>query len=163
MSNETFNTGHGNVPKLTEENYPIWKQIIHRVLIAKKAYTIVTRVELLPLGDSVALPAVQEDWHDQANKAMALLHLGCCDEHCSLIDDINNLVEMWEDLKDHLDKASTKLGHTQVLRKFTASRPSPDETVTQYFTKLFAFHNMRIGTTKNITNDPTKTHIFTTL
>jgi len=26
MSNETFKTNHGNVPKLTEENYPVWKQ-----------------------------------------------------------------------------------------------------------------------------------------
>jgi len=36
MSNETFKTDHGNVPKLTEENYPVWKQNIRRVLIAKK-------------------------------------------------------------------------------------------------------------------------------
>jgi hypothetical protein len=28
-SNEVFKTGHSNVPKLTEENYPVWKQKIH--------------------------------------------------------------------------------------------------------------------------------------
>jgi hypothetical protein len=48
-------------------------------------------------------------------------------------------VEMWEALRDRLDNASMKLGHTQVLRKFTTSRPLPDEMVTQYFTKLIAF------------------------
>jgi hypothetical protein len=70
---------------------------------------------------------------------------------------------MWEALRDRLDNASTKLGRTQVLRKFTASRPSPDETVTQYFTKLIAFRKKLIGTTENITDDAMKTHIFTTL
>jgi hypothetical protein len=70
---------------------------------------------------------------------------------------------MWEALRDRLDNASTKLGCTQVLRKFTASRPSPDETVTLYFTTLIAFHKKLIGTTENITDDAMKTHIFTTL
>jgi hypothetical protein len=40
MSNETFKTDHGNVPKLTEENNPVWKQQIRRVIISKKAYNI---------------------------------------------------------------------------------------------------------------------------
>jgi len=163
MSNETFKTDHGNVPKLTEENYPVWKQKIRRVLIAKKAYDIVTGVELLPVGNGVALRPLQEIWHDRANKAIALIHLGCCDELLPLIDDIDDPVEMWEALRDRLDNASTKLGRTQVLRKFTASRPSPDETVTQYFTKLIAFRKKLIGTTENITDDAMKTHIFTTL
>jgi hypothetical protein len=56
-----------------------------------------------------------------------------------------------------------KLGRTEVLQKFTAFRPSPDETVTQYFTKLFAFGKKLFGTTENITDDTMKTHIFTTL
>jgi hypothetical protein len=70
---------------------------------------------------------------------------------------------MWEALRDRLDNASTKLCRTQVLRKFTASRPSPDQTVTQYFTTLIAFCKKLIGTTENITDDARKTHIFTTL
>ena len=70
---------------------------------------------------------------------------------------------MWEALRDRLDNASMKLGRTQVRRKFTASRPSPDETGTQYFTKLIAFRKKLIGTTDNITNDAMKTNICTTL
>jgi hypothetical protein len=163
MSNQTFKTDHGNVPKLTEENYPVWKQKIRRVIITKKAYNIVTGVELLPVGNGVALRLLQESWHDRANTALAHIHLGCCDELLPLIDDINDPVEMWEALRDRLDNASTKLGCTQVLRKFTATRPSPDEMVTQYFTKLNAFRKKLIGTTENITDDAMKTHIFTTL
>jgi len=95
MSNETFKTDHGNVPKLTEEKYPVWKQKIHRVLIAKKAYSIVTGVELLPVGKGVALRLLQESWHDRADKALAQIHLGCCDELLPLIDDIDDPMEMW--------------------------------------------------------------------
>jgi len=105
MSNETFKSGHGYVPKLTEENYPIWKQKIRRVLIAKKAYNIVTAVEPLPPSNHIALHALQEDWHEIANKVIALIHLGCCDELLPLIDDFDDRVEMWEALRDRLDNA----------------------------------------------------------
>jgi len=94
MSNETFKTNYGNVPKLTEENYPVWKQNIRRVIIAKEAYDIVTGVELRPVGNGVTLRPLQESSHDQANKALAQLHLGCCDELLPLIDDIDDPVEM---------------------------------------------------------------------
>ena len=47
MSNETFKSGHGYVPKLTEENYPIRKEKICRVLNSKKDYNIVSSVEPL--------------------------------------------------------------------------------------------------------------------
>jgi hypothetical protein len=151
------------VPKLTEENYPVWKQNIQRVLIAKKAYDVIPGVELLPVGNGVALRPQQESRHDQAYKALAQIHLGCCDELLPLIDDIDDPVEMWEALTNRLDNASTKLGRTQVLQKFTASRLSQDETVTQYFTKLIAFHQKLVNTTENITDDAIKTHLFTTL
>jgi hypothetical protein len=163
MSNETLKSGHGDVPKQTAENYSVRKQKIRRVLIAKKAYNIVTGVEPLPPGNSVPQCALQDDWHDRANKGIALIHVRCCDELFPLIDDVDDHVEMWEALWDRLDNASMKLGHTQVLRKFTASCPSPDKTVTHYFTKLISFRKKLISTTKNITDDAMKTHIFTTL
>jgi hypothetical protein len=56
-------TNHGNIPKLTEENYPVWKQMIRQVLIAKKAYNMVTGVEHLPGGNGVALRLQQECWY----------------------------------------------------------------------------------------------------
>jgi hypothetical protein len=46
---------------------------------------------------------------------------------------------------------------------FTASRPSSDETVTQYFIRLIAFRKKLVGTTEQISYNTTKTHIFTTL
>jgi hypothetical protein len=98
-------TDHGNVSKLTKENYPVWNQNVHRALIGCKVYNIVTSVELLPVGNGVALRLLQERWHDRANKALAQIHLGWCDELLPLIDDINNPMEMWEALWDRLDNA----------------------------------------------------------
>ena len=133
------------------------------MLIAKTAENIVTGVEPLHPGHSVALHALQVDCHDRASKAIALSYLGCCDELLPLIDNIDAHVEMCEALRDQLDNASTNLGGTQELPHLTASRPSPDETVTQYFTKPIAIRKKLIGTTENITVDTKKTHIFTTL
>ena len=112
ISNETFKTDDGNVPNLPEENYPVGMQKIRRVLIPKKAYTIVTGVEHLPLRNGVALRPIQGSCHDWANTALAQIHLGCCDELLPLIDDIDDPTEMWEALRDRLDNASTKLGRT---------------------------------------------------
>jgi hypothetical protein len=70
MSNQTFTTDHGNVPKLTKENYPVWKHKIRRDLIAKKAYNIVTGVKLLPVTNSIALRLLQESWQDRTNKRL---------------------------------------------------------------------------------------------
>jgi hypothetical protein len=100
MSKETFKTNHGNVPKLTKENYPVWKQKIRQVLIGKTAYNIVTSVVLLPVGNGVALCPLQERWHHRANKALAQIHLRCSYIHLPLMDDMDDSVEMWDALRD---------------------------------------------------------------
>jgi len=163
MEQETFKTDHGIVPKLTEKSYPVWKEKICQVLIAKKAYNIATSVQLLPVGNGVALHPLQPSWYDQANNTPAQMDLRCCGKHLPLIDDIHDPVEMWQLLRNRLDSASTKLGRTQVLRKFTASRPSPDQMVIQEFCKLITMREKLIGSTENITDDDMKTHIFTHL
>jgi len=156
-------TNHGNVPKWTEENYPIWKQKIRRVLIPKKAYNIITGVQLLCVGNGVALHLRQDSRHDRANHAQPKIHLGCCKELSPHIDDIDDSVDMWEAHRYRPDNASTKLSRNKILRKFTASQLLPDKTITQYITKLIAFCEKLTGTTKNITDHAAKTHIFTTL
>jgi hypothetical protein len=94
---------------------------------------------------------------------IAQIDLGCSDALFPLLDDIDDHVEMWDALKARLDNDSMHLGSTRVLRKIGASRPSPDETVTQYFHKLIPFHKKLIGTAKHTTDDGMKIHTFTTL
>jgi hypothetical protein len=100
MSNETFKTDHGNVPKLTEGNYHVLKQKIYRVLITREAYNMVTGVELLPVGNGITLRPLHESWHDRANHALAQIHLGCCNKLLPLIDDIDDPMEMRKALSD---------------------------------------------------------------
>jgi hypothetical protein len=69
---------------------------------------------------------------------------------------------MWEALTDRLDNVSKTLCRTQVLQKFTASQPSPDEMVTLYLTKSISFHTKLIGTPEYITDEAIKIQIFTT-
>jgi hypothetical protein len=94
-------TGHGNMPKLTKENYLVWKQKIRRVLITKTAYNSVTGDELLPGGNCVALRLLYDSWHIQGKKALVQINLGFCDELFPLTDHvIENPVEMWTALRD---------------------------------------------------------------
>ena len=72
-------------------------------------------------------------------------------------------VEMCEAVRDLYDNASTKFGCTNILKMFTASRPSPDETLTQHFAEPNPFWKKLIGTTDNITEDAMETNIFTPL
>lgn len=149
--------------KLTNKDYAVWIQIIRQVRIGEKAYNIVTCVKPLPPGNCVALHTLQDYCHDRANKKVALIHLTCFDELLPLIDNIDHPVKMWEELSVQFDNATTTLGHSKALRKFTAARPLNDETLTKYYFTLIACRCMLIGTTENLTDDAMKKHIFRTL
>jgi hypothetical protein len=43
MPTETFETDYGNVPKLSEYNYSMWREKVRRVIMGADAYEIVTR------------------------------------------------------------------------------------------------------------------------
>jgi hypothetical protein len=62
-------------------------------------------------------------------------------------------VELWEALSNRLNHSSTKFGRTKVLRKFTISRPSPDDTVIQYFTEPMASRKKLICINTKIAED----------
>jgi hypothetical protein len=151
-----FKTDQGFIAKLTHNNYPIWKQKMRRILITKKAYNIVTGIVLLPLGHGVALHPLQQNWHEKANEAMALIYTGCSDDLLPIIDDVDDPVEMWESLQNRFDNAATLVGRTRILRNFAASWPLTDEMITQYFTRLIAFRKKLIGTTEQISAETMK-------
>jgi hypothetical protein len=96
MLDKTFNYGHGYVPKLTEGNYPIWKQKIREVVIVMKSYNPITGVEPLSLCNGVTLHAPNEEWQDRPNTVIALIDRGCCEELLPLIEDIDDPVAMRE-------------------------------------------------------------------
>jgi len=116
MSNDTFKAIHGNISKLTEVNYPVWKQLIRQVHIVKKVNNIKAGLKLLPpLGSGVTLDALKENWYDQANIAIMLVHRVCWEEPLPLSEDNNNPVDMSERPRVRYNNAATLLGHTEDL------------------------------------------------
>jgi len=137
--------------------------MICRVLIAKEAYNIITGVKLRPPGNGITLRTLSEDCHDRANKAIALIPLGCCDELLPLIDNINDPVEMWEAFSDGAQQCCNK----------TRSYPSPAKvhrvsTIARRnrHTVLYQTNRLPQGADwhhQNLTDDVMKRLIFTTL
>jgi len=52
MPTGTFKTDYGNIPKLTENNYPMWREKVQRVIMGADVYEIVTREEPEPEGNT---------------------------------------------------------------------------------------------------------------
>jgi hypothetical protein len=127
MPTETFKTNYGNVPKLTELNYPISRDKVRRVLMGVDAYAIVTREEPEPEGTSAAIRTEQLNWRTRRNDAQVIIYMGCSDEILSHIKNIVDPAEMWGTLNDRFDRTILKLGHTQILRNFQACRPAKDK------------------------------------
>ena len=52
MTSETIKSAYGNIPKLTENNYPMWKEKVRRVIMGANTYEIMTREEPEPEGNT---------------------------------------------------------------------------------------------------------------
>jgi len=68
---EIFKTDYRFIPKLKHNNYPTWRKKVRHVLVAMKAYDIVTGDELLSEGNRSTAPTLQKQWHRRANDAIA--------------------------------------------------------------------------------------------
>ena len=145
---EMFKSNHRFIPKLTHDNYPTWRKRVRRVLVAMRAYNIVTGEELLPEGNRSAARTLQMEWHQKANDAIALIHLGCTDNlPFPWIDDINDPVEMWQTLQGWLDSTTNQVGRTQIVRKFhdptITTKTIPFNTTTAFQSKAITSHRER--------------------
>jgi hypothetical protein len=52
MTIKTFKSAYSNIPKLTENNNPMWKEKVWRVIMGADAYEIMTREEPEPEGNT---------------------------------------------------------------------------------------------------------------
>jgi len=127
MSNKTFRTGYHHVPKQTEKHYLVWKRMIHWVLIVYKDLSFITGDRHLPPRNSVAINALEQARHDQPNKGIELIYIGCWVELFPFSNDIEHPVLLREVLRDQLDNGATNLVCTQVLGMFTTSWISPEK------------------------------------
>jgi len=151
-----FKTNHGFIPKLTRDNYPTWREKVRHLLVRMSAYNIVTGDELFPEGNGSAARTLLKEWHQRTNDAIALIYLGCTDDLLPWIDDIDDPVEMWQTLQGRLDNTTNQVGRTQIVCKFHALRPSQDEKITQYFTRLIDLRKKLIGSPETISDETMK-------
>jgi hypothetical protein len=52
MPTETVKSIYGNIPKLTKNDYPMWKEKVWWVIMGADAYEIMTRQEPEPEGNT---------------------------------------------------------------------------------------------------------------
>jgi hypothetical protein len=161
MTTETFKSAYGNIPKLTENNYPMWKEKVRRVIMGADAYEIMTREEPEPEGNTREGRTELRNWRKRRNNAQSIIYMGCSDQILPHIKHTIDPAEMWDILHDRFDNTLSKLGRTQILRKFHACHPAKDEKMTTYFTRLIDYRNQLSGSAEEISEDSFVTHLFT--
>jgi hypothetical protein len=69
MPTETFKTDYGSVPKLAENNYPMWREKVRRAIMGTDAYEIVTREGPKLEGNNWDSCIEQRNWRKRRNDA----------------------------------------------------------------------------------------------
>jgi len=161
MPTEIFNSVYGNFPKLTEGNYPTWKEKARRVIMGADAYEIMTREEPEAERDTQEGRTKLRNWRKQRHNAQSVIYLGCSNAIPPHIKHTINPAEMWDILHDRFDTMLSKLGRPQILRKFHACRPAKDLKMCTYFTRLIDYCNQLSGSAEQISEDSFVTHLFT--
>jgi hypothetical protein len=161
MPIETIKTDHGNIPKLTDNNYPIWKEELRRVLMGAHAYYIVNREERAPEGKTTNSRTRKHNWRIQRHDAPAIIYMEYSDEILPHIRNTTDPAEMHVIQNDRFNNALLKLGRTQILHKFHACCPAQDEKMNIYFSRLIDYRNQLSGSADEISEDTLVTHLFT--
>jgi len=161
MTTETFKSAYGNIPKLTENNYPMWNEKVRRVIMGADAYEITTRVEPEPEGNTRERRTELRSRQKRRNNAQFIIYMGCSDQILPHIKHTIDPAEMWDILHDRFDNTLSKLGRTQMLRKFHACHPAKDEKMTTSFTRLIDYRNQLSGSAEEISEDSVVPHLFT--
>ncbi|KAF8243940.1 hypothetical protein K440DRAFT_636657 [Wilcoxina mikolae CBS 423.85] len=116
MPTKTFKTDYGNVPKLTENNNPMWREKVRRVFVGADAYEIITREEPQQEGNTREGHAELCNCRERQNDAHSIIYMGCSDEILPHIKNTTNPAEMWNILQDRIDSTLSKLGQTEILQ-----------------------------------------------
>jgi len=75
MPTETFKSIYGNIPKLTENNYPMRKEKVLRVIMGADAYEIMTREEPEPEGNTREGRTELRNWGILRNNPQSIIHM----------------------------------------------------------------------------------------
>jgi hypothetical protein len=156
-------TKFGEVVKLGNDHYHVWKDSIEVVLLAMGSHSIVTGEEERSIGNNAAARIAQADYDKRSAKALALISLSCTPTIQPHVRGIRSPQEMWNIVERCLNQTSHKVGRQAILRKFHSERPARQEPLSNYFARLVEYKNKLEGSSEAITDNQFITHVFTTL
>jgi len=122
-SKPAFNmTMYGNIPKLTHDDYKEWNDDIILILVAMRAYAIVTGEDPKPQPLDFNHDDNKDDWKAKEYEAASIIRLSCSPEVQRIVKGISNSHQMWNTLETSLDTAGSDIGRPAILREFRACR-----------------------------------------
>jgi len=161
MPTETIKSIYSNIPKLTENNYPMWKEKVRRVIMGADAYKIMTREGPEPQRNNRDDHAKWRNWHKQRNNAQSIIYRGCSNVILPQIKHTIDPAKMWDILDDRCDTTLSQLVQTQILRKFHVCHPAKHQMMTTYLTRQIDYRNQLSGSAEEISEDSIVTHPVT--
>ena len=144
----------GDIPFLTDTNYNIWKNAIIIHLQAIRAYDHVIGLATPPsssldisaagepctIGSSQEVQQARDSFHQQEAKAKGVI-LGSTSPAFRLyLTGLGTLKEMWDILRDRLDKAASINGRLALRRQFLSLTPVPGRPLGEFISHL---HDIR--------------------
>jgi hypothetical protein len=154
----------GTIKKLTESNYPKWKNDLTAILNAMDAFEIVTgEEEQPPAGNSVAARAAHANYRKRQANAVTAIRFSCSDAVAVFIEDLRSPAEMWKTLQDHLDSTASYMGRLNIVNKFHDARPVAGESMKAYIVRLQSYCTQIAASPEAITDQALRNHIFRTV
>jgi hypothetical protein len=86
--------------------------------------------------------------------------MGCSAQIHPHIKHIVDPAEMWDIPHHRFKNTLSKLGRTEIVRKFHVCHPAKDEELNTYFTCLIDYGNELSGSAKEISDDSFVAHLF---
>jgi len=80
MMTKTLKSTFSDIPKLNENNYPMWIEQVQRVMMGEDAYEIMTGEEPEPEGNTREGSTELQNWQTRRNNAKSIIYMGCPDQ-----------------------------------------------------------------------------------
>ena len=168
---DTYNHQKGSYKRLNATNYPTWSNNTRRLLCALRAWSIVVgdevATEIPPPGTGLngvnKAKKCLEDFQQRQEDAALVIYNSCSTALHSYIDKIDDPKVMWDTLDKQVNTAKSAGGRQAIFRQFMELKPTPGDSIGDWFTKLLELKNQVAGTAEAITPVLFKTLVFTSL
>lgn len=131
-SDSDFPIDFASIPKLTNDNYHLWREDVMIQLCALDALEITIGTETAPTEAKAA-----RRFRLRSGKALALIHSTCSPNAKSWVSRVKSPSAMWEALKTRYHLVNSDAGQMAVLIEFSRARPEPaDKSILDYIMRL---------------------------